>query len=41
MLTTPADVQRWLNGTPEEALELQRPAANEAIVLLPLEKKAA
>ena len=41
MLTTPADVERWLNGTPEEALELQRPSANEAIVVLPLEKKAA
>jgi putative SOS response-associated peptidase YedK len=41
MRTTPADVERWLNGTPEEALELQRPGANEAIVLLPLERKAA
>jgi putative SOS response-associated peptidase YedK len=42
MLMTPADVDRWLEGTAEEALELQRPAPDEAIVMDPtLEKKAA
>lgn len=41
LLTTPADVDRWLTGTLEEALELQKPAGDEAIVLLPPEKKAA
>ena len=41
MLTTEADVDRWLDGTPEEALELQRPAPDEAVVMLPLETKAA
>ena len=41
MLMTPADIERWLAGAPEEALELQKPAPDEAIVLLPIEKKAA
>lgn len=41
LLMTPADVDRWLNGTLEEALELQKPAADQAIVLMPPEKKAA
>ena len=42
MLMTPADVDRWLEGTAEEALELQRPAPDDAIVMDPaLEKKAA
>ena len=42
MLMTPADVERWLDGTAEEALELQRPAPDDAIVMDPaLEKKAA
>jgi putative SOS response-associated peptidase YedK len=42
LLMTPADVERWLMGTPEEALELQKPAASDAIVMdSTLEKKAA
>jgi len=41
LLMTPADVDRWLTGTLEEALELQKPADDQAIVLLPKEKKAA
>jgi putative SOS response-associated peptidase YedK len=42
LLMTPADVERWLEGTPEEALELQKPAPDDAIVMDPtLEKKAA
>jgi putative SOS response-associated peptidase YedK len=42
LLMTPADVDRWLEGTAEEALELQKPAPDEAIVMDPsLEKKAA
>jgi hypothetical protein len=30
---TSADVERWLEGMPEEALELQKPAPNDAIVM--------
>jgi len=42
MLMTPADVDRWLEGTAEEALELQRPTPDDAIIMDPtLEKKAA
>jgi hypothetical protein len=42
MLMTLADVDRWLEGTAADALELQRPAPDEAIVMDPtLEKKAA
>lgn len=42
MLMTPADVGRWLEGTTEEALQLQRPAPEQSIVMDPsLEKKAA
>ena len=42
MLTTPADVARWLDGTVEEALELQKPAPDDAIVMDPaLAKKVA
>ena len=41
MLMTEADVERWLEGTPEEALELQKPAPDDAIVIVPPEKKAA
>jgi hypothetical protein len=31
----------WLDSTPDEALDLQKPARDEAIVLLPPEKKVA
>lgn len=41
MLMTPADVERWLTGTLEEILELQKPAPDRAIVLLPPAKKVA
>jgi putative SOS response-associated peptidase YedK len=33
MLMTAADVERWLTGTLDEALELQRPADDAAIVI--------
>jgi putative SOS response-associated peptidase YedK len=42
LLMTPADVERWLEGAPEEALELQKPTHADAIVMDPtLEKRAA
>lgn len=41
MLTSQADVDRWLEGTTEEALELQRPAPDEAVEVVPEETKAA
>jgi putative SOS response-associated peptidase YedK len=42
LLMTPADVERWLEGSAEEALELQKPPADDAIIMdLSLEKKAA
>lgn len=40
MLMNPADVDLWLEGTPEEALALQRPADDAAVVMLPAEHKA-
>jgi putative SOS response-associated peptidase YedK len=40
MLMTPADIEQWLTGTVEEALALQKPANEEAIVVRP-EKKVA
>ena len=33
MLMTPEEVDRWLEGTAAEALELQRPAADNAVVV--------
>jgi hypothetical protein len=41
MLMTAADVEHWLTGTLEEALELQRPEKDSVIIVQPLEKKAA
>jgi putative SOS response-associated peptidase YedK len=42
LLTTPDDVERWLQGTSwEDALELQRPAAKDAVAMLPPAPKAA
>jgi putative SOS response-associated peptidase YedK len=41
LLMTAEDVERWLTGTMEEALELQKPAEDKAIVVQPPEKKAA
>lgn len=40
ILMTPDDVDRWLTGTLEEALELQKPAEDGAIELMPAEKRA-
>ena len=42
MLMTPQDVDRWLDsGSVEDAVAMQRPAPDDAIVMLPPEKKAA
>jgi hypothetical protein len=39
---TPDDVEQWLQGSSfEEALAMQKPAPDEAIVMRPPEKKAA
>jgi len=35
MLLTADDVKRWLYGTAADALELQKPAPDAAIVVLP------
>jgi len=40
MLITPEDVKRWLYGMAANALALQKPAPDKAIVVLPSEKKA-
>jgi putative SOS response-associated peptidase YedK len=40
MLMTPDDVSRWLNGTLEEALELQKPAADDQVVIVERKKAA-
>lgn len=41
ILTTGAEVEQWLTGSMDEALALQKPAANDALKLLPEEMKAA
>jgi putative SOS response-associated peptidase YedK len=41
MLMTREDVERWLAGTVDEALALQKPANDEAIMVQPPEKKVA
>lgn len=41
ILTTADEVEQWLKGSPEEALALQKPAANDVVKVLPDEKKAA
>jgi putative SOS response-associated peptidase YedK len=41
LLLTDADVETWLTAPTNEALELQKPAPDDAIVVLPEEKKAA
>jgi putative SOS response-associated peptidase YedK len=41
VLTTNADVEAWLTAPTIEALKLQRPVPDDAIVLLPMEMKAA
>jgi hypothetical protein len=37
----PEDARRWLEGTPEEVLELQKPAPDEGMVMPPAQRKAA
>jgi hypothetical protein len=42
MLLTPDDVEQWLRGSSvEDALKMQKPAPDDAIVMRPEEKKAA
>ena len=42
MLMTPDDVKQWLRGSSvEDALKMQKPAPDDAIVMRPEEKKAA
>ena len=42
MLMTPEDVEQWLRGhTVDDALKMQKPAPDDAIVIRPTEKKAA
>lgn len=41
LIRTKDEAEQWLEAPPEEALQLQKPAPDEAIVLLPAEKKAA
>ena len=42
MLMTPDDVEQWLWGSSvEDALKMQKPAPDDAIVMRPEEKKAA
>src|SRR5438105_4681246 len=41
MLMTAEDVEVWLNGTLEEALKLQKPRADEEIVMTPYDEKKA
>lgn len=35
LLLTPDDVVQWLQGTPSQALELQRPANDDVLIVLP------
>jgi putative SOS response-associated peptidase YedK len=41
MLMTAEDVDVWLNGTLEEALKLQKPRADEEIVITPYDERKA
>jgi hypothetical protein len=41
LLLTDADVETWLTAPTDEALTLQKPALDDAVVVLPEEKKAA
>jgi putative SOS response-associated peptidase YedK len=42
MLMTPDDVEQWLRGVSvDDALKMQKPAPDDAIVIRPEEKKAA
>jgi putative SOS response-associated peptidase YedK len=41
LLMTAEDVDVWLNGTLEEALKLQKPQADDALVITPYDEKEA
>ena len=41
MLLTAADVETWLTAPTDEALKLRTPAPDDAVVVMPEEKKAA
>ena len=42
MLMTPDDIEQWLRvSSVEDALKMQKPAPDDAIVVRPAEKKAA
>lgn len=41
ILRTAADVEQWLKGSMAEALELQKPAPEKTLVIVPEQKKAA
>ena len=42
MLMTPDEVEQWLRGVSvDDALKMQKPAPDDAIVIRPPEKKAA
>jgi putative SOS response-associated peptidase YedK len=41
MLMNAADVERWLTGTMEEALKLQKPQPNDALLITPFDEKKA
>jgi putative SOS response-associated peptidase YedK len=41
LLLTDADVETWLTAPTEEALKLQKPAADDAVIVLPEETRAA
>jgi putative SOS response-associated peptidase YedK len=41
LLLTDADVEIWLTAPTDEALKLQKPAPDDAVIVLPEEKRAA
>ena len=41
LLLTDADVETWLTAPTDEALKLQQPAPDDAVIVMPEEKKAA
>ena len=42
MLLTPDDVEQWLRGSSvEDALKMQKPTPDDAVVIRPAEKKVA
>jgi putative SOS response-associated peptidase YedK len=41
LLLTDADIETWLTAPADEALKLQKPAPDDAVVILPEEMKVA